>query len=223
MVRDVVDNPYDPASSTNEPATLPLDEVIRRGVDAALLRMFKLRPAKIVKVKGSQRADIQVLLQGQYVGGQPFDLPTVQDALVWMPGGQDYYVKLPIAVGDVGLAAFADRSLDEWSVKGGSVCPQDGRTHHISDAIFFPGLNPFSAQIGDSTTDLVVKNGSAVLKVQKSGKFAITNGSAEALDKIISGFNTLASASTLAGGPFTPDVIAALNAVVSALTSLKGS
>jgi hypothetical protein len=59
-----------------------------------------------------------------------------------VPSGADLVV--PVAVGDTGLLVFADDSLDVWLSKGGLVDPLDDRHHALSDAIFIPGLRPFS-------------------------------------------------------------------------------
>lgn len=54
---------------------------------------------------------------------------------------------LPVAVGDTGLLIFSDRSLDVWLATGGIVDPGDDRRHALSDAVFVPGLRPFSSPL----------------------------------------------------------------------------
>jgi hypothetical protein len=54
---------------------------------------------------------------------------------------------LPVSVGDTGLLVFADGSLDVWLARGGVVDPLDDRHHALSDAVFIPGLRPFSNPI----------------------------------------------------------------------------
>jgi hypothetical protein len=72
-------------------------------------------------------------------------------ALAWsvvrpsVPAGADLVV--PVEVGDTGLLVFADDSLDIWLSKGGLVDPLDDRHHALSDAVFIPGLRPFSNPI----------------------------------------------------------------------------
>jgi len=69
-------------------------------------------------------------------------------ALAWsvvrpsVPSGADLVT--PVAVGDTGLLVFCDGSLDVWLSKGGLVDPLDDRHHALSDAVFIPGLRPFS-------------------------------------------------------------------------------
>lgn len=59
-----------------------------------------------------------------------------------VPSGADLVV--PVAVGTTGLLVFCDDSLDVWLSKGGLVDPLDDRHHALSDAVFIPGLRPFS-------------------------------------------------------------------------------
>ena len=220
----VNDNPFDPASTDWSPTTIPLDQVVELGLRKLALELAVWRPAKIVQIKGNGRVDIEILLQAKYIKSSiPFTLPTIQDALVSFPQGADYYIKPPMAVGDTGIALFCDRSLDEWSVQGGTVFPNDPRTHNISDCVFIPGVYPFNAQVADSSTDMVLKNKDAEIRLQKAGKFKIKNNSQELIQNLISALQTLSTASTLTGGPFIPSVVAALNEVISNLQTLEGS
>lgn len=69
--------------------------------------------------------------------------------------------------------------------------------HDITDAVFFPGVVPFSKQTTDTTTDMVLTNGLAVLRLQKLGKFKITNGAQELIDlieKLLDQVNIIATA-----------------------------
>lgn len=181
---------YDPFNPNNPPQdveTLPLDEVIRQAMLGALLRVRVCLPCQVVAVGGNQKVDLQPLLKTRYQDGTLKDLPIIHSVPVHMPMGADYSIKLPVAVGDTGLAVFADRSLDNWTASDGTktVDPQDTRQHDLSDAIFIPGLVPFSKQTKDSSTDLVITNGKAVLKVQKAGTFIAKNASNELLDLLV--------------------------------------
>lgn len=168
--------PYDNAAPDYEPETPTLDEVIAEAMRHHTLGVRVALPAQVTAVHGNQQVDMQVMLQARYTTqDEPITLPIVKNAPVVMPTGQNYLVRLPVAVGDNGLAVFADRSLDAWSASDGQspIDPQDGRQHDLSDALFFPGLVPFAQQIEDSTDDLIVKNGDAQVRWLKGGKFVI--------------------------------------------------
>lgn len=169
-------DPYDPTTQDFTPETRPLDDIIKNAIESAFLRKHVWLPAQVVNVRGNQKVDLQVLLQKQYVDGQLITRPPIQNVMVSMPMGGDYSLKLPIAVGDTGIALFCDRSLDIWSVQGGMVDPQDGRNHDFSDAIFIPGLYPFNQQTQDSTSDLVLTNGKSISRFQKDGGIVFTDG-----------------------------------------------
>lgn len=174
-------NPYDPATIDYDTETLPQDEIIRQAFWGQLLQVKVMVPCVVVNVLGEQLVDIQPLIQTRYksIPG-PQNLPVVHNVPVSMPMGADWYIKVPVAVGDTGYAVFSDRSLDVWKAsQGGIVDPQDARQHDITDAVFVPGLVPTAKQTKDGSTDLVLKNGGAIIKVKKAGKFAITNGSDE--------------------------------------------
>lgn len=169
-------DPYDPTSQDLTPETKPLPIVISEAIEAAFLAKHVWLPARVSALKGNQKVDVQILLKGRYVDGQVIEHPPIQNCIVSMPMGADYSIKVPVAVGDTGIALFCDRSLDVWSVQGGIVDPQDSRNHDFSDAIFIPGLYPFNQQTQDATTDLVVTNKLSVTRFQKTGTLTSTNG-----------------------------------------------
>jgi hypothetical protein len=107
---------------------------------------------------------------GQGTGGRLVKIPAIQNAMVCMPMGASYSIKLPVKIGDLGIALFCERSLDNYThvsatAQGNElfVDPADVRHHDMSDAIFIPGAYPFSKQTQDATDDLVLKNENAVL------------------------------------------------------------
>ncbi len=226
--RQVYDNPYDPATQDFGAQTPSQDVVIREAIRQALLDGFFFRPARVTKVLGNQRVNIQVLLKRRYTDGSLKELPEVQNVMVQMPQGADWSIKVPVAVGDTGSAMFCDRSLDVWANSdGGSVDPGDVRSHALTDAVFVPGLVPFSKQTKDSTTDLVVTNGKAQLKVQKAGTFQLSNGQNELIDLVDQLLDTLINntftLTMLGPEPFIASTLLALQQVKTKLDTLKGS
>lgn len=223
----VNDNPYDPNTSDFQTTTPPMDEVIRTAMRNLSLNLNVWRPAKITNVKGSGRVDIEIQLQAKYIKGDaPFTIPTIQDCLVGFMQGADYSIKPPIAVGDVGIALFCDRSLDSWSVQGGLVYPNDARTHHLSDCVFIPGISPFNAQVKGKPTDLVMTNGDSQVTLQKDGKILIKNKSQELIDLVSQLVDALATQTftlTMLGPqPFIASTITLLNQIKANLATLKG-
>lgn len=222
-----IDNPYNPNSQDYGGDTPPLDVIIRDAMTAASQKLNVWLPAQVVNIRGNQKVDIQLMLKRKYTNGQLVTLPPIQNVMVGMPMGQNYSIKLPIDVGDTGMALFCDRSLDVWSVQGGVVDPGDIRQHDLSDPVFIPGLVPFSGQTQDSTTDMVLKNGSAELHLQRAGTFLIKNTSNELLDLLDQLLDLLANNTftntELGPQPFIAGTVTVINQIKTKLDTLKGS
>lgn len=203
---DPVQSPYNGSVPDYDPQTLPMDEVIRLAISAAMLGLRVSLPAQVTKVLGNQLVNVQPTLQIKYIDqSSPQNMKPISNVPVGTPKGAGWSIKVPIAVGDTGLLVFADRSLDVWLAgSGGIVDPQDGRTHDLSDAVFYPGLGPTSAQTTDSTSDMVLTNGLAVIRLEKAGKFKFTNGTNEVINLLVQITDQLKSlANTLSGDTVT--------------------
>jgi hypothetical protein len=224
------DLPYDPNQPSQQNPTLPIEEVIRRAIIAQTLKLKVCLPCSITKIYGNQEVDVQPLLQARYTNGAPFNLPVIMKVPVSMPNGKLYSVKYPLSVNDTGHCIFSDRSLDVWlSGSGGIVDPQDSRQHDISDAIFVPGLVPFSGQTTDETSDLVITAGQAQARLQQSGKFMFKNNSHELLDlldqteeQLYTLANTLSTDTVnTVYGPMKLNAFATYEAIASAVQTIK--
>lgn len=245
MSGEIFDQVFSDKTDDLQNETPTQDQVLLNAINAALLEVHTCLPAKIVRVRGTAKVDIQTQIKRKFKDGTIVDLPIIQNVLVMHPRGADYGIKLPIAVGDTGLALFCERSLDVWAVSGGQVDPKDGRHHQLTDAIFIPGLYPSSNQISGAATDMVLqngtnatitmkkdgdmvlKNGDATITLQKAGKFLIKGNPEELFNNLITLMNTLIAATVIdpISGPlpFDPSTITQLNLTKTKLTSLKGS
>lgn len=216
------DNPYNPLSTDYGATTPPLDQVIRTAIQAAALQDINVcRPAIVLAVTGTQYVTIQIMIMVKYKGALvPTLLAPIQDVPVMMPAGSLYSMKFPIAVGDTGLAVFSDRSLEQWTVAGGLVDPADSRSHSLSDAIFIPGLASRIGQVKDLTEDLVISAGEAELRLSPTGEVRLGNALVDVVASLKSLVDTMTTATTIIGGPFTPDVIAQLVALSAQLETI---
>ena len=149
-----------------EKTTPSLEEVILQAVKGQMGDLRVCLPAKVEKyTPGDQKADISPLLRKKYkVDGAEVDMPVITNVPVqWTSAsGGSSFLHLPLKAGDVGMAIFCDRSLDLWLAGDNSrVTPNDVRMHHVSDAIFIPGINAFKAALQDIPADnAVLQNGS---------------------------------------------------------------
>lgn len=220
------DNPYSQDSNNLQPETQSPDQIIRNAIQSAMLDVHTWLPCEVVKVRGDQKVDLQPLLQIRYKLTGLQTPPVIQNVMVAMPMGAGYAIRLPIAVGDTGVALFCERSLDVWKLQGGIVDPNDIRSHDVNDAIFIPGIVPFTEQTEGYGTDLVVQNGTAKLRVQKSGRFKVGNDANELFDTLVELVETLQDAMVLTGiGPekFIASTQTQLSDVLTKLNSLKGA
>jgi hypothetical protein len=71
-------------------------------------------------------------------------LPVITNVPVIFPGAGVFRLTFPISAGDTGLIVFSSRSLEDWLSLGGTVEPADKRRFSLTDAVFIPGLRPFS-------------------------------------------------------------------------------
>jgi hypothetical protein len=119
-------------------------------------------------------------------------LPVICNVPVEFPGAGGMRITFPIQKGDTGEVVFADLSLDIWLDRGGIVDPLDDRRHHLSDAIFRPGLKPFNAPwTGDTSVITIGSDAGAADFVALASK-------------VTAALNDLAAGVTTAGGTVPP-------------------
>lgn len=217
------DDDYDVGVDDEENETPTMDIVIEQFIETKLYDMHTSLPGTVVKLKANNRVDIQLDLQRKFTDGTLSALPVLQDVLVYSPSGQDWWMKCPIAVGDVGHVHFMERSIDTWKVEGGLTDPNDTRRHDLADGVFYPGLRPFSDALPGNADDMVLHNGKAEVYLQKAGKFKLANDANELFAILSQVIETLSTASTVVGGPFTADVVQELVQMKTQIDSLKGS
>lgn len=221
------DNPWVPGNDADDGNTPPWSEIMRRWTDAKAADIRVAMPCVVTLVKANNRVSLQPLLMEKYKY-QPsaVPLPIIQDALVGTPRGTAWFIKMPIAVGDVGLAIFTDRSLDPFSASTGTtpVDPVDTRTHDLSDAVFYPGLYPFTNPIpglaGASPLDMVLQNGTAQLFLQPGGTFMAAN--AEGAEEFTLVAQTIAATETMATGAGTASTSTAAGSTAMATAAGLG-
>ena len=132
----------------------------------------------------------------------------LQDAFIELMGGHSFE---SITVQDITDAARVNHATFYRHYRD---------KHDLADAIFIPGLYPFAMQTTDATTDLVIQNGTAQIRVQKAGTFLIENDAQELfsiLDDLASACSEIANS---AGPTFNA---AAFTAIQSRIDALKGS
>lgn len=134
----------------SDDSTPSLASVLRGAIEAHMSDVHTAMPGRVETFDpATQKATVQPLVRRPYLDEDgeriPERLPVVAGVPVMFPGSGGFSLTWPVAVGDVGLLVFASCSLDRWLARGGEVDPADERRHTLSDAVFIPGLRPFSA------------------------------------------------------------------------------
>lgn len=219
-------NPWAEDQTESVQDTPTFAEIMKIVTEGALLELHTWLPVIVTKVYPTGHVDLQPTLQAAYRDGAVVTLPIIQRVPIEQPRGANYWVKLPVAVGDLGRAVFCERSLDSWRVKGGIVDPADPRHHDMSDAIFIPGTYPDSEVLpGSANDDLVVHNGDAEISVQKTGRFKVKNESEELfnlLDELLTVLSAALMVTDIGPQPFMPETIEAIEEIQTRLETLKG-
>jgi hypothetical protein len=179
---------YDPTANPLRPHTPTLDSVIRQAIRGNDLDLRVCAPCKVVAVRNNYRVDLQPLQQAKFYSEPgPTTLPIIANAPVCQPGGVNWQVKYPIDVGDVGLAVYADRALEAFMASSGEPSdPQYARTHDLLDAIYVPGMavDSMAQQRNDTTDDLVIRNGTSEVRLERDGQFRIYSGAPNNLELV---------------------------------------
>jgi hypothetical protein len=111
-----------------------------------------------------QRAEIQPLVQRLIIAEDGEEileaLPVIPDVPVGFPRSGEFFISFPIKQDDLGMLFFAERSLDNYLSSDGTRSegydPEEFRKHDMTDAVFYPGVYPWSKAIGDAHADNLV-------------------------------------------------------------------
>jgi len=205
-------------SSTNDIQLLV--NAMRSALDSRIIDLHTAMPAQIVSFNAAESTcSVKPSIKRKLADGTVQELPVIQNVPICYPQGGGAIISFPLAVNDPVLLVFAERSLDIWWTKGGTVDPLDARKHNLSDAIAIPGCAPrprASARV--STQYLRMEMSNASIELQPSGKFKIQKiGGDEVLDLISQTLQAMSTASNAAGPLFNAATFAALKVKIDAL------
>ncbi len=132
---EILDQPYDPGTDNFAPETKPIEHVIPAAMEAYVVEnVHTWRPAKVLSKNDDGTVNIQTLLKSKYADGKVESVSAMNNVMVWQLRGKKWGSTPPLAVGDLGIALFCERSLDAWGSGdgsgyagiGGSVCSCNG-------------------------------------------------------------------------------------------------
>ena len=197
--------------------TTELTRALRTLVQAHIAALYGPTVGKVISTDMSkQRVTVQPVIRRAYADDDvPVTyLPSViaNVPILFFQGGSHADTVTPVK-GDYGLLVFADRSLAEWKNGGGDdVTPQDLRRFDIADAVFIPGLVPFSSPLPTAAhaPGARVLYGDDIRLGSRDATDPLTltslvvaqlNAVEDKLNDLITKFNSHTHASVLATGP----------------------
>lgn len=138
--------------------TPELVELFERAREAAAASVYSAMPCRVERYDAAtQQVDAQPLVkavheseEGERVAAQ---MPVIPSVPVGFLSAGGMRLTLPVQPGDVGMVVFSSAPLDKWLSVGGLVDPEDDGRHSLADAVFYPGLRPFSNPLLDVPTD----------------------------------------------------------------------
>ena len=200
-------------------------EVIKEAINASLINVHTSLPARVEKYSEG-KADVVILIK-RNINDEIIEYPKLTDVPVMQPRSNDgkSFLSLPIKKGDTGMVSFIERSIDKWLVNGQSTDPEDARKFDLSDAIFTPGLYPFSKPLKyESKEATELKNDKSQLILWPDGKIELKGNNVDLLSIISDVINHLSSAQIITAmgpSPFFPSTIANFVADQTRLTLIK--
>lgn len=133
---------------------LSLEDVLAEVRDSWLAAVHTSLPGKIVKYDSAKQiADVQPQVKDVALSERganvfkSYPLLTSVPVVFYRAGGA--FQGSPIAAGDTGLLVFLQLSIDRWRANGQESVPGDVRRHHITSAVFLPGLSPRSKAVAE--------------------------------------------------------------------------
>lgn len=162
-----------------------LHEAIKAGVAAALRGLYIGMPGQLESYDAKTgRGVVKPLIQEPDPSGNMHPIKPIAGVPVVMPGGDDAALYIPPTIGGTGWISFSHRSMENWLDRGGDATPGDPRVMDLTDAVFWPGLRPFSdGSLAEEADALVLRNGKAKLKI-RGGKIALGNASLPVLPAV---------------------------------------
>jgi hypothetical protein len=139
-------------------------------------------------------------------GDQLVTYPVLKEVPVFVLGGGQRVVTVPIIKGDTCLVLFNDRDIDTWTKTGATSTPASDRQHDIADGLALVGFrskaNPVTTY---SATDVEIRNEQS--KIAIGSKLLLKNSSTDLLTVLQAAATALTTLNSVKmGGTATADI-----------------
>lgn len=197
--------------------------VLDKWVDRRLEGVHTSMPAKIISYEfSSRKATVLPLVNLRMASGDLLEMPAIDAVPVMFPCSHGWSLIGPIKEGDLGLLLVTESSLGNWlNGQGQQVDPEDETRFSLQDAVFLPGMYPFSAipsQPGaENELALATPNGSLIIRedgsiaVEAQGKVSITNQASglqaelgklwDAINDVLAQYKNMVTTNAVVGSP----------------------
>lgn len=166
----------------------------------------------------TQTATISLAEQLNFAG-ETKTFPLLEKVPVFVLGGGDRVITLPIKKGDTCLVLFNDRDIDVWTQTGATAAPSSDRQHDIADGLALVGFRSKANSVASySTSDVEIRNGQA--KISVGPKILIANPTTDMLTVLQLAVTALTKLNAVkSGGDATAEIVAFQTQLSSLLKS----
>lgn len=177
------------------------EAVIREYIEDKIHDVHTSHPAEVISIRdettfdGIKRTVAVRLGVMRDVKGLAKQISPLLYVPVIYPASKKYGMVWPIEVGDTGLVAFSETSIDQWLQESGgtTVNPRDLRMHDYSDGFFIPHVVQFGSsgdypEIKDGEVCIYSRgSGDKEVKIilKDDGKFCIETANGSFTDKLV--------------------------------------
>ncbi|QGP52530.1 Mu-like prophage protein gp45 (plasmid) [Piscirickettsia salmonis] len=148
--------------------TNTLEQVLHAALESRLCDVHTSIPGRIASYDATtQKANIQPVIKKKLRDGRAFSMPVITDIPVMFPSAGGGLLSFPAKQGDTGLLFFCERSIDQWMTGNNDEAePLWNHKHNYTDAVFIPGLYPYSKTLEADpvNTELKFSDNQIILK-----------------------------------------------------------
>ncbi|OAJ35358.1 Gp138 family membrane-puncturing spike protein [Piscirickettsia salmonis] len=148
--------------------TNTLEQVLHAALESRLCDVHTSIPGRIASYDAkTQKANIQPVIKKKLRDGRSFSMPVITDIPVMFPSAGGGLLSFPAKQGDTGLLFFCERSIDQWMTGNNDEAePLGNHKHNYTDAVFIPGLYPYSKTLNADpiNTELKFSGNQIILK-----------------------------------------------------------
>lgn len=151
-------------------------------IDQTLAAVRTMQPVKVIAVHGDglstpMTVDVQPCVNQLDGNNQSVAHGTIFGIPVAMPNAGGSAIILPVAVGDIGPMAVADRDISSVKANKAVANPGSFRKHDLADGVYIPGMYSTTANnqsIQFTSTGVIIKDKNSNIIEMKSGSVKIT-------------------------------------------------